>query len=78
MTSIKAFIVGALFGTFLGATFLGAVSHLLVIGLVVLGGGAAALRGGRRRLSARIADRAVKSELRAGKISPRLGIYLDD
>lgn len=60
MTSIKAFILGALFGTFLGATFLGAISHLLVIGLVVLGAGAAALHGGRRRLSERIADKAVK------------------
>jgi hypothetical protein len=60
MTSINAFIAGALFGTFLGATFLGATSHLLVIGLVVLGAGAAALRAGRRRLSGRTADRAVK------------------
>jgi len=60
MTSIKPFIAGALFGTFLGATFLGATSHLLMIGLVVLGAGAAALRAGRRRLSGRTADRAVK------------------
>ena len=35
MTSIKPFIVGALFGTFLGATFVGAISPLLVIGLLV-------------------------------------------
>jgi hypothetical protein len=60
MTSIKPFIVGALFGTFLGATFLGAISHLLVIELVLVGAGAAALRRGRRRVSCRIADGAVK------------------
>jgi hypothetical protein len=60
MTSIKTFVLGALFGTFLGATFLGAISHLLVIGLAVLGAGAVALHDGRRRLSERIADKAVK------------------
>jgi hypothetical protein len=60
MTSIKTFIIGALFGTFLGATFLGAISHLLVIGLVVLGAGAAALHGARHQLAARTAHRAVK------------------
>jgi F0F1-type ATP synthase assembly protein I len=60
MTSIKPFIVGALFGTFVSATFLGATSHLLVIALVVLGAGAAILRGRRHRVSERIANRAVK------------------
>jgi hypothetical protein len=61
MTSIKTFVLGALFGTFLGATFLGAISHLLVIGLVVLGVGAAALHGARRRLSERIPHRSIKT-----------------
>jgi hypothetical protein len=60
VTSIKTFIFGALFGTFLGATFLGAISHLLMIGLAILGAGAVALHTGRRRLSGRIADKAVK------------------
>jgi hypothetical protein len=60
VTSLKTFVFGALFGTFLGATFLGAISHLLVIGLAILGAGAVALHAGRRRLSERIADKAIR------------------
>ena len=52
MTNVKAFIIGALFGTILGATVLGATIHFLLIGLAVVGAGAVALRG-RRRLSSR-------------------------
>jgi hypothetical protein len=52
MNNIKAFIIGALFGTILGATVLGATIHFVLIGLAVVGAGAVALRG-RRRLSSR-------------------------
>jgi hypothetical protein len=47
MTKIKTFALGALLGTLLGATFLGAISHLLIIGLAVVGAGALVLA--RRR-----------------------------
>jgi hypothetical protein len=47
MTKIKTFILGALAGTLFGAIFLGAISHLLIIGLAVVGAGALALA--RRR-----------------------------
>jgi uncharacterized protein (DUF2062 family) len=53
MNGIKTFITGALLGTLLGATFLGAISHLLVIALALAGAGALALHGRRRRLSER-------------------------
>jgi hypothetical protein len=52
MTNIKAFIIGALLGTILGAAVLGAAIHFVLIGLAVVGAGAVALRG-RRRLLAR-------------------------
>jgi hypothetical protein len=51
MTSIKPFIVGALIGTLFGATFVGGLSNLLVIGLAVLGAGGVALHAARRRLA---------------------------
>ena len=50
MTSVKVFVLGALLGTLFGATFLGAISHFLVIGLAVLGAGAVASAGRRRHL----------------------------
>ena len=50
MTSVKMFVTGALLGTLFGATFLGAISHLLIIALAVVGAGALALAGRRRRL----------------------------
>lgn len=53
MTNIKTFIIGALFGTILGATVLGATVHFLVIGLAVVGAGVVALRGRRCLLSRR-------------------------
>jgi uncharacterized protein (DUF2062 family) len=53
MNGIKTFITGALLGTLLGATFLGAISHLLVIALALAGAGALALHCRRRRLSER-------------------------
>jgi hypothetical protein len=48
MTRIKMFIIGALVWTLFGATFLGAISHLLVIALAVVGAGAVALESRRR------------------------------
>lgn len=53
MTSVKIFVLGVLLGTLFGATFLGAISHLLVIGLAVVGVGAVALAGRRLHLPAR-------------------------
>jgi hypothetical protein len=50
MATIELFILGALLGTLFGATFLGAISHLLVIGLVVVGASGAVLAGRRHRL----------------------------
>jgi hypothetical protein len=47
-------------GTSLGATFLGAISHLLVIGLVILGVGSLVLHGARGRVSAGTAHRPLK------------------
>ena len=35
--AIKTFVIGVLAGTIFGATFLGAVSHLLIIALAVFG-----------------------------------------
>jgi hypothetical protein len=61
MTSTKPFIVGVLIGTLLGATFLGALSHLLVIGLAVLGAGAVALHGMRRRLLGRSEPKSLRT-----------------
>lgn len=51
MTAIKTFVIGVLAGTIFGATFLGAVSHLLIIALAVFGAGMLALQGRRRRIS---------------------------
>jgi hypothetical protein len=51
MTAIKMFTIGALLGTLFGATFLGAVSHVLIIALALFGAGTLALQGRRRRLS---------------------------
>ena len=59
-TSIKTFVTGALVGTFLGATFLGAISHLLVIGLATLGVGTVVLHGARGRVSVGIARRSLR------------------
>jgi hypothetical protein len=42
--------IGALLGRTFGATFLGAISHLLIVALAVVGAGALALSGRRRRL----------------------------
>jgi hypothetical protein len=50
MTSVKTFLIGVLVGTIFGATFLGAISHLLIIALAVFGAGALGLAGRRRRL----------------------------
>jgi hypothetical protein len=50
MTNIKTFIIGVVVGTLFGATFLGALSHLLVIGLAVVGATTAALAVHRHRL----------------------------
>ncbi len=50
MTNIKILLMGALLGTLFGATFLGAISHLLVIGLAVVGAATAALAVRRHRL----------------------------
>jgi uncharacterized membrane protein YdjX (TVP38/TMEM64 family) len=50
MTSVKMFVIGALLGTLFGATFLGAISHLLIIVLAVVGTGALAMAGRRRQL----------------------------
>jgi|GraSoiStandDraft_30_1057271.scaffolds.fasta_scaffold1757464_1 hypothetical protein len=50
MTNVKMFIMGALSGTLFGATFLGALSHLLIIALAIVGAGALALAGRRRQL----------------------------
>jgi uncharacterized membrane protein YdjX (TVP38/TMEM64 family) len=50
MTAVKTFVIGVLLGAIFGATFLGAISHLLVISLAVVGVGALALAGRRRRL----------------------------
>jgi regulator of protease activity HflC (stomatin/prohibitin superfamily) len=50
MTSVKMFVIGALLGTLFQATFLGAISHLLVIALAVIDAGALALAGRRRGL----------------------------
>ena len=53
MTAIKTFVIGALAGTIFGATFLGAVSHLLILALALVGVGTLALQGRRRRISGR-------------------------
>jgi hypothetical protein len=50
MTNIKMFIIGALLGTILGATFLGAIAHFLLIGLAVVGAATATLAIRRHRL----------------------------
>jgi hypothetical protein len=50
VTNIKIFIIGVVVGTLFGATFLGAFSHLLVIGLAVLGAATAGLAVHRHRL----------------------------
>jgi hypothetical protein len=47
MTNVKVFIMGALLGTFFGATFLSAISHFLVIGLAVVGAATATLATSR-------------------------------
>lgn len=52
MTNVKIFVLGVLLGTLFGATFLGAISHVLVIGLAVVGVSAVALAGRRRHLPA--------------------------
>ena len=52
MTTIKTFLIGALAGTILGATLLGAISHLLIIILALFGAGTIALHSRRRRLTA--------------------------
>ena len=61
MTSTKPFIVGILIGTLFGATFLGALSHLLVIGLAVVGAGGVALHGVRRRLVGRSEHKSLRT-----------------
>ena len=61
MTNIKIFVTGALLGTLLGATFLGAISHLLVIGLAVVGISALALAGRRRHLPEAHAQKHMKA-----------------
>jgi hypothetical protein len=43
MTNIKMFIIGALLGTILGATLLGAIAHFLLIGLAIVGAATATL-----------------------------------
>ena len=50
MANIKTFIIGALLGTILGATFLGAIAHFLLIGLAVVGAATATLAIRRHRL----------------------------
>ena len=52
MTTIKTFLIGALAGTILGATLLGAISHLLIITLALFGAGTIALHSRRRRMTA--------------------------
>src|SRR6201988_2675734 len=47
---IKSFGLGAILGIILGATVLGAFAGILLIGLVLLGAGAATYRGRRWRL----------------------------
>lgn len=60
MTNIKIFIVGLVVGTLFGATFLGAISHLLVMGLAVVGAATAALAVHRRRLPGGRARKGLK------------------
>jgi uncharacterized protein (DUF2062 family) len=47
MTNIKRFVVGVLLGSLFGATFLGAISHVLVIGLAAVGVSAVVLAARR-------------------------------
>jgi hypothetical protein len=61
MTKIKTFLIGALFGTILGATVFGATFHFLLIGIAVLGVGAVVLRGRRRLLSQRDTHKSLKA-----------------
>jgi hypothetical protein len=61
MTSVKIFVLGVLLGTLFGATFLGAISHFLVIGLAVVGASAVALAGRRRHLPAPRGQKDIKA-----------------
>ncbi len=45
MTAVKTFVFGVLAGTIFGATFLGVVSHLLIIAPALFGAGTLALPG---------------------------------
>jgi hypothetical protein len=48
MSTVKTFLIGVLVGTIFGATFLSAISHLLVIALAVVGAAALTVAGRRR------------------------------
>ena len=60
MTNVKVFIMGALLGTLFGAAFLGAISHLLVVGLAVVGAATATLSIRRHRLPKARGHKALK------------------
>jgi hypothetical protein len=61
MTRVKTFILGALAGVVLGATVLGAIFHLVLIGAVVAGVVAGGLYGRRRVISARRTQKALRT-----------------
>jgi hypothetical protein len=61
MTNIKTFVVGALLGTLFGATFLGAISHVVVIGLAIVGVSALTLAARRRHLPAARGQKDLKA-----------------
>jgi hypothetical protein len=72
LTNIKIFIIGVVVGTLFGATFLGAFSHLLVIGLAVLGAATAGLAVHRHRLAEERARKGLKRvQMQSGRVATR-------
>ena len=61
LSQAKIFFLGAVVGTVLGATVLGAVAHLLLIGFALAGLGVAAYHGRRLVLRRAHADKRLQA-----------------
>jgi hypothetical protein len=61
LSRAKIFIVGAVVGAVFGATVLGAIAHLLLVGFALAGLGVAAYHGRRLVLGRARADKRLKA-----------------